>query len=155
MVILITVVFSAVIFRYIIKSPIPWSFEVARYLNIWLVFFGLYYLERDNEFLKVDFVLQFLPENYLKYINLLMQFLKIAVEVLLVFIGFLFITKITNQKTAALRIPMWIAYLSCPVGMIILLTISVRKVYYKVKNIRVEEIIKKYRRLKDKEVYKQ
>lgn len=127
MLILLGVVFSAVVFRYVIKSPIPWSFEVARYLNIWLVFLGMYYLERDDEFLKVDYFVFSLPAYFQKWIKLFARILVIIIESLLIIQGFIFINKISGQKTAALRIPMWIAYLSCPVGMIFMLKVTISR----------------------------
>lgn len=135
MIILLTVVFSAVVFRYILLSPIPWSFEVARYLNIWLVFFGMYYLEKDDEFLKVDFVSSFFKGNMLKFIALVIKFLTIVIGFLLVFNGFIFVYKITGQRTAALGIPMGIAYLSCPVGISIMLIVSFKKLIIILKSI--------------------
>ena len=127
MLILLGVVFSAVVFRYGLKSPIPWSFEVSRYLNIWLVFLGMYYLEKDDEFLKVDYFVFLLPTHFQKWIKLFARVLVIIVEFLLIIQGFIFIYKISGQKTAALRIPMWIAYLSCPVGMIFMLKITISR----------------------------
>jgi len=134
MLILLGVVFSAVVFRYVVQSPIPWSFEVSRYLNIWLVFLGMYYLEKDDEFLKVDYFISFLPTHFQKWLKLFTGILVIIVEFLLIFQGFIFVYKISGQKTAALRIPMWIAYVSCPIGMMFMSKISISKLIQYIKS---------------------
>ncbi|SDI15291.1 TRAP transporter small permease [Alteribacillus bidgolensis] len=45
-----------VFFRYVLNSPLTWTEEAARYLNIWIVLFGtaVAVCERDN--LRVDLV---------------------------------------------------------------------------------------------------
>ena len=50
----VIIVFAQVITRFILKSPLAWSEEIARYMFIWLVWIGAAYATKENKNIKID-----------------------------------------------------------------------------------------------------
>jgi len=58
------VLFMQVIFRYILRNPLIWSEEAARYLHVWITLFGIRFGLKNNAHLSVSFFLnKFSPKN--------------------------------------------------------------------------------------------
>lgn len=65
-----TVVFLQVVFRYVLNSPLAWPEEVARMTIVWLSFIGAYVAMREKKHVAFDLLTQRFPPN-----------VKLAVEV--------------------------------------------------------------------------
>jgi TRAP-type C4-dicarboxylate transport system permease small subunit len=83
LVIMAIVVALQVVFRYILKTPLVWSEELARFLQIWLAFLGIGYGLRNEAHVSMSLVMNKMPEK-LKNItfifsNLLIIFCFIAI----------------------------------------------------------------------------
>lgn len=59
--VLILCVFSQVVFRYLLKISVPWTEEMARIINIWMVFIGLAAVEAYREQIRTVVLLEKLP----------------------------------------------------------------------------------------------
>ncbi len=59
MILLTVVVFAQVFYRYVLRNPIPWSAEVARYLFIAVVFLGLSCAYRKGEHIGFTVLLNY------------------------------------------------------------------------------------------------
>ena len=60
------VIFAQVIFRYILKSPLAWSEELARYLFVWVSFIGSVVAARRNQHIGVEMLVNKLPAGFRK-----------------------------------------------------------------------------------------
>ena len=98
----------AVFFRYVLSDPLTWTTEISSYLLVYTVLFGASIALKNNQFVKVEALLNLLPKRLAIWITLLSHIL-IALF-LLVCIGSpsMLIKKavVTNTVSPALGIPM-------------------------------------------------
>lgn len=110
--------FVNVIMRYFFKSSTTWAEEVIRYMMIWITFIGGSLCTRD--YLHVGITL--LAENSTPKVAKILTALAEIVSGIFSFIiayysleNTLLVLK-TSQLSSALRMPMWIVYISLPIG---------------------------------------
>jgi len=114
------VIFWQVVCRYVLKSSLPWSEELSRYLLVWTAFMGGAYGVRLGAHIGVEAFAMLLPKKAQKVLNI---FVMIATAILCVLIfryGVAIVqTQLEkNQLSPAMRIPMGYMYLAIPVGMV-------------------------------------
>lgn len=63
---MVLLIFTQVIFRYVLKSPLSWSEELAQYVFSWLIFAGSAVAYRENKHVNVDLVVQSLKNPFLR-----------------------------------------------------------------------------------------
>ncbi len=61
--VMVVVVFLQVIFRFVIRSSLPWSEELARYLMVWIVFLGASIGVKRKSHIGVEAVVALLPDR--------------------------------------------------------------------------------------------
>jgi len=121
----VIVVFAQVIYRFVFNSPFSWSEELARYLQVWIVFLASSVCIREGTHLAVDYLLHHLPVRYKKT---LATFSAVSMSIfvcILIVAGIKMIVTAQSQATPALHIPMGAVYLVFPVGGTLLLLESV------------------------------
>jgi len=115
------VVFSQVIYRYVLESPLPWSEELARYLMVWLVLLGASLGLRSKALIGMEALINVFPAPLKRF----------SVEAVLVF-SLLFLAlvmiygiKLTimnhAQFSPAMGIPMSLPYAAIPVGALLMI----------------------------------
>lgn len=116
------VVFWQVVARFVLKTPLPWSEELARYFLVWTTFLGASIGVKRGAHIGVEAFTLLLPKNARKIV----QYLAVALSVIFLLVVFKeSITIIqkqlaTNQVSPAMRIPMWWAYAAIPVGTLLM-----------------------------------
>lgn len=103
--------------RYLFEFAIDWTAETATFAQIWMVLLAGGLAMRDNLHVSVDALTNRLPTNALRGLIVVVTlpclwFLlqAIAGSLALIDIGRI-------QSSPVLRLPMWIPYLSLPVGL--------------------------------------
>lgn len=120
---LTVVVLLQVFFRYVMFASLPWSEEVSRYLQIWLVMIAAAYGFSYGEHIEVKFFkekLQVKPLLY-KIITATIYLLLLAVLYIFVTNSLDFANRVEFQRTPALRISMYWPTLALPVGGILMM----------------------------------
>lgn len=104
--------------RYALNSALTWPEEAACYLHLWYAFIGISYASKNGLHLRVDAVLNFCPEKVQKVMAILADATLLVFFLYMVATGITVTTDLirTNQLSSALRLPMWIVYLSLGVG---------------------------------------
>lgn len=118
---MIIIVNLAVLFRYVIKTPLPWGEEAARYIMVWGVFVGVSIGVRKRVHLGVEaFVNPFSPK-FRGVIVLASQLIRLAALVLFAYLAIKLTANIkgNGQTAPAMGIPMYLAYAAVPVGLIL------------------------------------
>jgi C4-dicarboxylate transporter DctQ subunit len=106
--------------RFIFSSPLSWTEEAARYLMIWLTFFGGSIGVRSGAHVGVEIALRLLPKEYRKIGQMIGHIMGLIFILIIIIFGF----KVVNMQIAmgqtspAIGIPIWWAYLGVPVGSI-------------------------------------
>jgi len=113
--------------RYILRSPSPYTDELARFLLIWIGILGAAYVAGQEKHLAIDLLPQKLEGRNKRrlhfFINLLIALFAIAVMV----IGgtrLVFITFNLGQTSSALQVPLGYVYAVVPISGLLV-------VYYK------------------------
>lgn len=113
------VVFLQVFFRFVIKSSLPWSEELARYLQVYITFFGTAYGIKAGAHLGIEAFTLLLPKAGRKALNILVQVCSLVICVLIMKFSIDIVASqmASGQVSPAMRVPMWMIYMAVPVGM--------------------------------------
>lgn len=105
-----------VICRYALGSPLTWSEELSRYLQIWMVMLGSAVMMRKGGHLAIDLVTASLPKS-IKRVTDFIVFIAIIVFFGIVCWQGIFLTANAVSQTApATNLPMCYVYAALPVG---------------------------------------
>lgn len=115
---MVIAVFYQVLGRYIFHYKLGIAAETATYAQIWMVLLAAGIAMKKNMHVGVDILLRVLPKKFQKIIIILSFILVLSFLILalkgcfaLILVGF-------ELTSPALGIPMWISYLSVPIGII-------------------------------------
>ncbi len=111
--------------RYVLKSSLVWTEEVARFSLIWIVMLGALGAAVKGDHMAVDFVVPHLPPLFQRVIKQGKFFLSSAILLLMIYLGWVNATKIWYMRTLALNIPKTIPLMALPAGFALLLVGSV------------------------------
>ena len=90
-----------VLFRFVIKVSVPWTEEMMRALFIYIVFFGLILVERENGEVRTTMIIEKLPPKLYSLWETIVSLLSILFNVLVI-IGCFQAMKVTNTTLSAL-----------------------------------------------------
>lgn len=112
------VVLWSVICRFILYIPFSIGEELARYLMIYGIFIGVSIGVRRSAHLGVEAFASMMPEATHYVIDILSQLLSLILYAAFFYFSTLLTQNIyqNGQTSAAMQIPMWLAYLALPVG---------------------------------------
>ena len=90
-----------VLFRFVLKISVPWTEEMMRALFIYIVFFGLILVERENGEVRTTMLIEKLPYKAYHVWESIVAVLSILFNVL-VLVGCFQAMKVTNTTLSAL-----------------------------------------------------
>ncbi len=102
-----TVMLLAVLFRYVLVSPIVWSEEITGFLLVWMVLLAAPIGYRLKEHVAIDFLPKKLPAPVKPYLQLVHSLIILWVASVIVFYGIPHTIKSMNQIFPTLE---WIRY---------------------------------------------
>ena len=112
-----------VILRYCFHFSFNWGDEILRYMCVYMAFLGTASaFHTPGVHVAVTlFVEKLLPQKLRKYARLLSDVLTIVFLIILAYYGFVLCGRIlsSGQRSAALRVPMWLIYGIIPVSAIL------------------------------------
>ncbi len=116
------VIVVQVLCRTFLGFSIFWSEEFARYCLIWITFVGTSMAIRKAELAVFDLVLESTPIKWKWIYRLILDGLVLTFICIAIYFGFkqTFAPSALAQVSPALRSPMWVVYLSVPVGFIMM-----------------------------------
>jgi C4-dicarboxylate transporter, DctQ subunit len=118
--VMVIVIFSQVVMRYVFNNSLSWSEEFARYLFVWFSWMGVSAAVKDKEHLKVDILLTALDKRGLlktkEITNIIVALVWLATTLIVAYYGYQVVIAQMNMNvvTPAMRMPVWIGYLSVP-----------------------------------------
>lgn len=115
-------VFAEAFLRYFFGHSFTWAEELARYLIICFIFFGSSYAVRKGTHATVDVAVAYLPKLPRRMFEMLATVMSLIFTLVVSYIGFSLVLKIKTigNITPAMEIPMYIPYLSIPVGFLMM-----------------------------------
>ena len=117
------VIFINTFMRFSNILIIPWAEELARYMMIWILFFGISAVAKRGEHFCVMAFVMFLPMSIQKIISVLRMILMIGFTL---FVARFCIVILKNQMmmgqvTPSLYWPMWTMYTAVLVGCVLMM----------------------------------
>ncbi len=124
MTLLVVLVFTQVLVRYLTYEPLAWTEEAARYVFIWLCLLGAAVAARRGQHFAVDLAQRSLPAGALRIASTAIPVMEAAFYGLLAVAGSKALATIHLQQSPSLEIPMSIPYLAIPLGAALMAAIS-------------------------------
>ena len=112
-------IFMQVLFRYFANLPLAWTEEIARYLFVWLIYIGSSLAVKNRKHIKVDAVMLLFGPKMKKVLLIVSNILFLVFAAIITYYGSGIIYKLAvvrPQVSPSVEIPMYIPYLSVPVG---------------------------------------
>jgi len=110
--------FVNIVLRYFFHASTTWAEEAIRYSMIWVTFFGGSLCAKNKMHVGIDIFAQMAPPALKKFMLVTAQLTAALFTALLSIYSFGLVKLIieTSQKSPALNMPMWIVYISMPLG---------------------------------------
>lgn len=115
----VIIVFAQVITRFVLKTPLAWSEEIARYMFIWLVWVGAAYATKENKNIKIDILSSKFTGTMKVFADIFTGALFIALMVFMLYTSgkVTYTVYASNSIATGSHMPMWIAWFSLPLSM--------------------------------------
>jgi TRAP-type C4-dicarboxylate transport system permease small subunit len=123
---MVAVVSAAVVWRYVLRSPISWADELASILMVWFTFLGAAVGMRDRAHYAFDYLVTALPPGAKRFVLLLGQLVAIGISIGLLYWSAQISFLLREWTTPALEISRALVYSACPVGTGFILLYAVR-----------------------------
>lgn len=118
--VMVAVIFMQVVMRYVFNNSPSWSEEFSRYLFIWFSWMGVSAGLKDEEHLKVELLsIALTKRGFIKskeIVAIIVSLFWLGTTLVVAYYGFEVVMQQMemNVLTPAMRVPVWIAYLSVP-----------------------------------------
>ncbi len=114
----LVVLFINVILRQLLNSALPWAEEFMRYAIIWVTFFACSLCAEDNLHVGIDVFVQMAKPPLRKGMRVFGMLCAAAFSAFMVEFSFrnTLLLLETAQKSPVMLLPMWIVYVSMPLG---------------------------------------
>lgn len=114
LVILVVIVFSNVLGRYVFHSSLAWAEEISRFMLIWMVFLGSIAAYVNNEHLGLDILTNAMPKRLAQIVAVVADLLVVYALYLLVSGGYTMTKESWDWLSPATAIPYGWVYLIVP-----------------------------------------
>jgi len=137
--------FVNVIMRYIFTLPIYWAEELVRYLMVWMIFVGASQVAKWGGHVSVDIVPRMISKRASTILAFFVNIVAILFCILLAYYSFQQMSRVkaAQQISPAMELPMWIAYLSIPLGTVLMLIRYIQQIWMRIqgKTVEVMEVL--------------
>ena len=122
MVAAVIIVAMQVITRYVLKIPLPWSEEIARYMFLWLTWVGAAYATKERRHVNIDIVYSRLNRFGQTVCTIISTVVWIVFLCVMSYLSLKLTLSVASGGQIAIGsgLPMWVPYASIPTGMILM-----------------------------------
>lgn len=118
---IVLVMLLQILCRYILNDSLIWSEEFCRYCYIYFMFIGTALSIKEKSALRVDAIVSLLPEKVGKILSIVVD---IIVFIMLIYLSYWSFPTVKSMYlkggySPALKLPVYIIYLSVPIGFIL------------------------------------
>ena len=114
--VILIVMATQIVLRYVFNGSLIWSEEISRYLLIALVFMGTATAVREREHIQIDLIDRLIPPQALSVLKILVDITLAIYLCVIVYNAHTVVVMFRNQPSSALQIPMAIPYSAVPLG---------------------------------------
>lgn len=131
-----------IISRYIMRSPFPWTEELARYSYVWLTFIGVGFGIKNRNHITMTIFVEKLPIHLQHIVRLIVNIIIIVMLIYILPSNFLFAMR-TTRVSGALEIPMPFVYMGVIIGLVIALIRLIGDSFICISDYKIKNIIEK------------
>jgi len=117
--IMVLAMFFQVVTRYVFGAGIPWTEELARFSNVWLIFIGASVLAFTDEHIKVTIADTLLKGKSLAVIQTIRNLVYLAYSIILIKVGINSLGVVASQTSPNMMMPMNYVYMVIPIGAVL------------------------------------
>jgi TRAP-type C4-dicarboxylate transport system permease small subunit len=113
-------IFAQVVMRYVFGYSLSWSEELARYMFVWQTWVSTGYAVKKRRHIRITSFVDLTAGARRALLELVVLTIWFAFSVFLLYesVGLCRMLHAQGQTSTAMGLPMWIAYLSVPMGSI-------------------------------------
>ncbi len=110
--------FIEVLSRYVFYTSVGWISEITGFMFVWFIYLSISYVTGQNTHIRVQILDFFLPKRWIQRVDLLMNFLWLAFNVLMTFYGVQLVLSVVRFpfKSTILDISMAVPYSIIPLA---------------------------------------
>ena len=128
MALIVVIMFAQVIFRYVFNQSLSWSEELAKFIFVWLTFFGAAICIKERIHVGVEFLMESLSEKWKRYLDLFQTALITLFNCFLSIIGFRWVWEVSGTLSSAMSLPLNIVfYAALPVAAVLSVVFGVKQ----------------------------
>ena len=120
------ITFFHIIGRYILKAPIFFSEELARYCFIWACMLGASVVNRADEHTNVNYFTTLLPKRAQGWLYIGREVVILLLLAALIYYGVALSIKMNTVHSAAMEISWSYIYMALPVGSLLLIVTTLK-----------------------------
>jgi len=115
---LAVILFVEVLFRYLLYRSVGWISEFSGFIFVWFLYLSVSYITGQNSHIRVKILDLFTPKRYIHYVDIGMNFLWLAFNVLMTYYGVQLVLSVVQYpfKTPILDISMAYPYAIIPIA---------------------------------------
>ncbi|OUN00197.1 MAG: hypothetical protein BAA04_09285 [Firmicutes bacterium ZCTH02-B6] len=117
MIALVAVVMTNVIFRYVLKAPLPWAEEFARYCMVYMAYLAAPLALREGRHVRITVITDRLRGVWADVFQLVAYLVVACLAIPVMYHGWNLVQLVSFQMTPAMRISMSIPYFGVALGM--------------------------------------
>ncbi|WP_242965247.1 TRAP transporter small permease [Petroclostridium xylanilyticum] len=138
MAIMSVVIFFQVIMRYVFRSSLTWSEELARYLFVWIVYFAISYAVKERKHIKIEAALYLMPKNVRPYMPIIGDIIVFVFSAFIIVTSWEIVLRQASggQISPAMRIPMQYIYAAPFVGFTLTAFRTIQVIILRIKNLK-------------------
>jgi TRAP-type C4-dicarboxylate transport system permease small subunit len=133
--------FIQVVMRRIFGNSLTWSEELARYIFIWLIYFGISYGAKAMKHIKIEAFLAIFPRKIHPFVRILGALLFLAFALFIIYTSFKLVQKQIKlkQQSPAMHVPMWVIYSAPLCGFVLTAVRQVQVIILHIRSLKREE----------------
>jgi TRAP-type C4-dicarboxylate transport system permease small subunit len=123
-----------IVLRYFFRTPLPWAEEAMLFLMILGVYVGAVSVAWQQAHIRIDAILDFAPPKRRRILQIVGTLVLTAVLVPVVLASFRVVNLLFefDQRSDALHLPMWIAQSVVPVSLLLIVLMSLLRIFVQV-----------------------
>jgi TRAP-type C4-dicarboxylate transport system permease small subunit len=106
---------AQVFWRWILRDPITWSEELIQLTYVWVCYLGWTIAERKDSHIRITAVMNFLPKNVQKWLQIFCHILCIIFSILMVYYGIKLVGVGAKRTAVSFAMNYAIVYLMGPI----------------------------------------
>jgi len=127
--------------RSLFNAPFIWGQEMTRFLMIWMAYIGAALAVINDEHLRVDFFINYLPAKIRYYYEYFVDFVVFVYLVIFLHRSYLYtLSQKGIMSSVVPNFPMYLAIMSLPVGTLLLMVFLVIKVVLRIERARIARL---------------